>query len=250
MRYTNMHSIAARHLDSDSDVTKFFLLFKHVERVANHTGLLGLTYSSYVQVTSSTLSLPLSTGTTVLTIILPLLAAANVFYTPYLSSFLRQKLTSSSALQQLLPVALQVLQGILTVVLATLSAEGFIPGQLLDCSLHGNWQRMYREHDGRSIERIQDSFTCCGLRTVKDMDWPRLQCSALYGDRHDACIGPWRAAMQRSAGLEFAVAVTVGILQVSFRYHELQYHILRLHLSLIILLVDPTLLLWVAQLWR
>ncbi|KAI0837267.1 hypothetical protein F5Y06DRAFT_271209 [Hypoxylon sp. FL0890] len=167
----------------------------------------------YVQVTSSTLSLPISTGTSVLTIILPFLAAANVFYTPLLQLFLKKKV-NSAALQQLTPVALQVIQGVLTVVLATLAAERFVPGQLLECSLEGTWMRMWKAHDGRAIERIQDAFNCCGLRSTKDRDWPRLQCSSLYPARHNSCLVPWRTSMQRTAGLEFAVAVAVGILQL------------------------------------
>ncbi|KAI1135326.1 hypothetical protein F5Y05DRAFT_179139 [Hypoxylon sp. FL0543] len=166
----------------------------------------------YVQVTSSTLSLPISTGTTVLTIILPFLAAVNIFY-PKLQSFLKEKF-NSAALQQLTPVVLQLIQGVLTVVLATLAAEGFVPGQLLECSLEGNWMRMWRAHDGRGIERIQEAFNCCGLRSVKDRDWPRLQCRNLYPGRRDSCLAPWRARMQRSAGLEFGVAVAIGILQL------------------------------------
>ncbi|KAI1401241.1 hypothetical protein F4819DRAFT_508571 [Hypoxylon fuscum] len=167
----------------------------------------------YVQVTASTLSLPLSTGTTVLTILLPFLAAANVFYTPMLHRTLRQKITSSPAFLQLLPIALQVIQGVLTVVLATLAAEGFA-GPTLECGLEGNWQRLWRANDGRAIERIQDSFNCCGLRSMKDKDWPKLQCSNFNKGRHDSCLVPWRASMQRSSGFEFGIAVIVGVLQL------------------------------------
>lgn len=167
----------------------------------------------YVQVTSSTLSLPISTGTTVLTIILPFLAAANVFYTPLLQRYL-QKNVRSLALQHLSPVALQIIQGVLTVVLATLAAQGFVPGQLLECSLEGKWMGMWRAQDGRSIQRIQDAFNCCGLRSIKDRDWPRDQCRKSYPSRQDSCLAPWSASMQRSSGLEFGVVVAVGILQL------------------------------------
>ncbi|KAI2468410.1 hypothetical protein F4781DRAFT_398205 [Annulohypoxylon bovei var. microspora] len=169
----------------------------------------------YVQVTSSKLSLPLSTGTTVLTIILPLVAAANVFYTPLLHRILRSRV-SSLAIQQLLPIALQVIQGVLTVVLATLSAEGFVPGKLLECSLEGNWQRLYSARDGNAIQRIQNSFNCCGLRSNKDRDIPGGHCPVKHDNKNKniECLGPWRAAEQRTAGLEFTVVVVVGILQL------------------------------------
>ncbi|KAI1213710.1 uncharacterized protein F4807DRAFT_408787 [Annulohypoxylon truncatum] len=176
--------------------------------------LAAIAVAIYVQVTSSTLSLPLPTGATVLAIILPVIAAANVFYTPLLHRFLRSRF-SSLATQQLLPIALQVIQGILTVVLATLSAQGFVPGRLLECSLEGNWQRLYSANDGQSIMRIQDAFNCCGLRSTKDRDWPKThKCLETYPGRSTNCLVPWQAAEQRTAGLEFAVVVVVGMLQL------------------------------------
>ncbi|KAI1770504.1 hypothetical protein F4818DRAFT_432391 [Hypoxylon cercidicola] len=171
----------------------------------------------YVQVTSSTLSLPLSTGTTVLTILLPLLAAVNIFRARILHLFphlIPQHMARAAMLQQFLPLVLQLIQGVLSVVLATLMAEGFVPGQMLDCSLEGKWQELWRPHEGHAIERIQDTFSCCGLRSIVDRNEPRGQCPILYKDRHFACLSPWRASMQRSAGLGFGVAIAVGILQL------------------------------------
>ncbi|KAI0403468.1 hypothetical protein F4802DRAFT_571526 [Xylaria palmicola] len=168
----------------------------------------------YVQVAASTLSLPISTATTVLTILLPLFAAANIVYTPVLA---RLAAKSPTAQQLLLAPALHVLQGGLVVVLATLAAQGFAPGPALNCGLEGSWQRLWHTHDGRAIQRIQDAFECCGFHSVRDRAWPPdrdLQCSVLY-DRHTACDAPWRASMQRTSGLQFAVAVLAGIIQLA-----------------------------------
>ncbi|KAI6086610.1 hypothetical protein F4821DRAFT_238151 [Hypoxylon rubiginosum] len=165
----------------------------------------------YVQVTSSTLSFPLSTGTTVLTIILPLLAAVNFFGTDLLKRTLPRRASASLTLQLYLPVVLQLIQGVLTVVLATLTAEGLEP---VDCILEGNWSRLYRAKDDRALERIQDTFNCCGLRSIVDRTAPRGECKNIYKDRHDSCLSPWHASMQRSAGLDFAVALAVGIFQL------------------------------------
>jgi len=168
-------------------------------------------HGSYLQVTSSSLSLPISTGTTVLTILLPLFAAANVYFTPVLNRLFG----SSRGYQQFLPSALHILQGGLTLIIITLAFQGFLPGQLLDCALNGNWQRLYSNHDRQAIERIQNTFDCCGLKSVKDRTWPEgNQCHQIYG-RNTPCIQPWRASMQRTSGLEFAVAVIVGLIQVS-----------------------------------
>ncbi|KAI8944720.1 hypothetical protein F4801DRAFT_570681 [Xylaria longipes] len=163
----------------------------------------------YVQVTSSTLSLPISTATTILTILLPLFAAANVIYTPFLN-----RLTGSSTLQQLLLPALHIIQGGLAIIIATLAVQGFAPGQTLYCSLEGNWQRLWHSHDHRAIERIQNTFDCCGFHSVVDRSWPQRQCSDIY-DRHTSCDRPWGAAMQRTSGLEFTVAVLAGIIQLA-----------------------------------
>ncbi len=178
-----------------------------------------IAFCSYVQVTSSTLSLPLSTGTTALTIVLPFLAAINFFITPQLRSLLGYGIRASPILQ-FVPFALQIFQGVLTAVLATLAAQGFVPGQLLDCGLEGRWQGLWHNRDGHAIERIQETLGCCGLRSTVDRDWPPAGCKALYKDRHTSCLGPWRATMQRSAGFEFAIVVAVGVLQVStFSYY-------------------------------
>ncbi|KAI0911392.1 hypothetical protein F4823DRAFT_636536 [Ustulina deusta] len=166
----------------------------------------------YVQVTSSTLSLPISTGTIVLTILLPLFAVANLFYTPVLN-----RLVQSSILQQLLLPALHVLQGGLTIVIATLAAQGFVPGPTLNCGLEVAWQRLWHTHDGRAIERIQNAFDCCGLHSVRDRPWPpqpQQDCQAIY-HRSTSCGVPWTASMQRTSGLQFAVAVVTGIIQLA-----------------------------------
>ncbi|RYO77327.1 hypothetical protein DL766_009718 [Monosporascus sp. MC13-8B] len=180
----------------------------------------------YVQVNSSVLSLPVSTGTTVLAIVLPLLAIVNFFYSPVLQRILQRRTGSSaSSTREFAPQALQLLQFALVVVLLTVSSESFLPGSpgrsTLACSLEGAWQRLWSVHDGRAIERIQDAFNCCGFNSVRDRAWPPHnnrdnqdnQCSVLYR-RSTPCVGPWRAAMQRDAGLEFVVAAAVGVLQL------------------------------------
>ncbi|KAJ8126004.1 hypothetical protein O1611_g7634 [Lasiodiplodia mahajangana] len=164
----------------------------------------------YVQYASSTLLLPISTGITVLTILLPLFAAANIIYTPILNRLVR-----SRAILQLLLPALHVLQGVLTVVIATLAAQGFADGRTLKCGLELSWQRWWQNHDGRSIERVQNALECCGFNSVVDRTWPREQCEEIYG-RHTSCAAPWHASMQRTSALQFAVAVLAGIMQLAY----------------------------------
>ncbi|KAI0484503.1 hypothetical protein GGR56DRAFT_669056 [Xylariaceae sp. FL0804] len=158
-----------------------------------------LALAIFVQVTSSSLSLPIGTGTTVLAILLPLLAAANVFYAPTLQRALSAQ-AHSPALRHLAPAALQIVQGVLVVVVATLAGEGLRPGRELDCRM----------------ERIQDAHACCGLNSVRDRAWPREggHCPDLYPGRRGSCAAPWRETMRRSSGIEFAVALVVGVMQL------------------------------------
>jgi hypothetical protein len=146
----------------------------------------------------------------VLAILLPLFAAANIFFTPVLTRFF----VASSRYKQLLLPALHILQGGLAIIIATLSSQGFQTGWLQKCALRGNWQQLVHNHNGPAIERIQNTFDCCGYHSVADMEWPKGRCEEIY-NRHTGCEVPWRQAMHRTSGLEFAVAVVVGIIQVS-----------------------------------
>jgi hypothetical protein len=161
-----------------------------------------------VQYTSSNLLLPISTATTVLTILLPLFAAANIIFTPILGRYL---LTKPPALQQFLLPALHILQGGVAIVIATLAAQGLTPG----CELETTWQEFWHTHNFHAIERIQNSLDCCGYRSIVDRTWPKTSCSEIYG-RNTHCNAPWRASMQRTSALQFAVAAIAGLIQVSF----------------------------------
>ncbi|KAI1152614.1 hypothetical protein F4825DRAFT_418504 [Nemania diffusa] len=162
----------------------------------------------YVQYATSTLSFPIPTATTVLTILLPLFAVANIIYTPLLNRLLKRP-----TLQLLLVPALHILQGGITVIIATLAAQGFVPDSTLDCKLEKDWQLLWHNHDFRAIERIQNAFDCCGFNSVVDRTWPK-QCAEIY-NRDMFCNVPWRASMQRTSGLQFAVAVLAGIIQLA-----------------------------------
>ncbi|KAJ9143334.1 hypothetical protein NKR23_g6497 [Pleurostoma richardsiae] len=168
----------------------------------------------YEHVDASSLSLPIPPTLTILTFILPLLAAANALFLPRLLS----QSVSSSQWHLLHPAVLQTLQAILTTVLATLFLSSAVPSDTLNCGLTTTWQRLFSAHDASSIQRIQDAFDCCGLNSVRDRAWPWraagvVQCPERYG-RSDACAVPWRSAMQRNAGVEFGVTIAVGLLQI------------------------------------
>ncbi|POS75120.1 tetraspanin [Diaporthe helianthi] len=170
----------------------------------------------YEHTNSVTLSLPLSPVLTFLTILLPLLAAANATALPYL---LREKVRSPHRLLLKLanPAVTQGLQGILIVAIATLYTTYMVPGAARDCGLSTIWQRLFRAKDAQSVNAIQDAFECCGFRSVRDMAWPfppvDVTCAQRF-DRALSCQGPWTSALQRSAGVELGVVVIVAVLQI------------------------------------
>lgn len=174
-------------------------------------------HQSYILVNSGTIALPISLGTRILIVLLPLLATANYHFVPTLQHMDREQRYTAAVL--LAPIISNIVQGIVTVVLATLSFEGILPGANLNCNLHNVWQELWRSHNSRAIERIQDSFNCCGLISLKDMSEPHQGtdtslCSSMY-HRSTPCIGPWTNAMQQNSGFGFGVALFVGIWQVS-----------------------------------
>ncbi|KAK3320551.1 hypothetical protein B0T19DRAFT_242964 [Cercophora scortea] len=173
----------------------------------------------YEHVKSTTLSLPLSPALTILAILLPLIAVANALYFPYLL----RRAKSTSAFQRLFPIALQVLQLLLSTVLATLFSTDVLPSAVHECLLETKWRGFWTAHDGDSIRAIQDTFNCCGFRSVKDMAWPfpggapgegpaHADCATKFG-RTASCKAPWEQAFQGGAGAELGVVLAVAVLQ-------------------------------------
>lgn len=116
------------------------------------------------------------------------------------------------------PVVLQVLQGVIITVLATIYGSHVLPSASRECELSTRWQQLFGAKDERAIRAIQEAFQCCGFRTVKDMAWPfpptAVQCSSKF-DRSLACQVPWTNALQRSAAVNFGAMVAVAVMQVS-----------------------------------
>lgn len=168
-----------------------------------------------VHVYSQSISLPLRPSISVLAIFLPILASLNGLSYRHLR---RNSLSSSSRLKQLAPFVLQILQALITTILATILFETALPSQVTECMLDSTWTRMFRTHDAEGIRRIQDALECCGLNSVKDRAYPfpgmaPSSCSQTYG-RSVACREPWRGALRRASGTDLGVILAVGLLQV------------------------------------
>jgi hypothetical protein len=126
--------------------------------------------------------------------------------------------TPGHLLRTIVPVALNLLQALATTVLATLTLSRGTPGPMQDCALHTTWQGLWTTHNAEAIKAVQEALSCCGFHTVKHMAWPfpgapGAPCAERYG-RTLSCEEPWRALLQRNAGIGTGVLVTVGIVQV------------------------------------
>jgi len=101
-------------------------------------------------------------------------------------------------------------------VVATLALTHILPPDSLVCGLESRWLKLYGRKDDDAIRAIQDSFKCCGFRTLKDHAFPwgnPSQCPGVFGYK-ESCLGPWRKAEQINAGLLLLVAVVVFVLKV------------------------------------
>lgn len=158
--------------------------------------------------------MPIADAITILTTILPIASFINAFVYPNLLS----EISSPNRLQRMSPVILQGIQAILTAVLATLLAEGFVPSPALECVLEDVWMAMFKSRNGLAIMYIQDTLQCCGLNTVNDRAYPFgnqtvSQCAEIY-NRATPCRGPWESAMQLHSAIDFVVVVLVGMMQI------------------------------------
>ncbi|PHH84338.1 hypothetical protein CDD83_2100 [Cordyceps sp. RAO-2017] len=109
------------------------------------------------------------------------------------------------------------MQAVLAAVLATLLLRGLVPSPVLDFLLDARWDALFEARDAARIALVQDTFACCGLDALDDRAYPfdaaDTPCAALYR-RHRPCKGPWMSAMQATSALDFAVVLTVGLMQI------------------------------------
>lgn len=109
-------------------------------------------------------------------------------------------------------------------VVATLALTHILPPDTLICGLAERWMKLVLAKDGDAVRAVQDSFKCCGFRTLKDNAFPwgnPSQCSDIFGYR-ESCLGPWRKAEQVQAGLLLLVAVIVFVLKVCPMFKRLR----------------------------
>ncbi|OJD31835.1 tetraspanin tsp3 [Diplodia corticola] len=116
---------------------------------------------------------------------------------------------------------------IFTTVLATMAGTHLAPADGLSCALDDKWLKLFRNEQGPEIRRIQDTFNCCGLRSVYDMAWPFEKheagntipstCPRTYG-RDRSCFGAWRGEEQVVSGLIIVVCGGVWLWDMIILY--------------------------------
>ncbi|KAG9257514.1 uncharacterized protein F5Z01DRAFT_671111 [Emericellopsis atlantica] len=164
---------------------------------------------------SSSLSLPITPVVTILTAILPLVSFFNAYTYPSLLANTRHR---DSQFARLAPTIPQVVQALVTTILATLLFEASVPSQAMSCILGNEWMARFRAHDANTIRRVQDMLECCGFNSVKDRAYPFPRgapstCADTYG-RTVACRVPLERAVRVSAGVDLGVVLAVGLLQI------------------------------------
>jgi len=101
-------------------------------------------------------------------------------------------------------------------VVTTLALTHILPPDALVCGLRDRWMKLVVADDGDAVRAIQDSFKCCGFKTVKDNAFPWGKPSPCQDIFHytKSCLKAWRKAEQVNAGLLLLVAVVVFVLKV------------------------------------
>jgi hypothetical protein len=161
------------------------------------------------------LNLPISEALALFTVVLPLITGIS---TQGVYGLI-QRASNNEQYQLTIPlIGVIGFQLMYETIVATLSLTYILPPSSLKCGLDNVWQGFYSAKNGQVIRAIQDSFDCCGFKTVKDRAFPftgpALQCVATY-DRTSSCLKPWRQAEQINAGLLLLVASILFIVKVS-----------------------------------
>jgi len=174
------------------------------------TALAGYAYSQI-----RFLSLPIPQALGLFTVVLPLITGIS---TQGVYGLIKR---SSKGKQYQLTIPLVAVIGfqlIYETVIATLALNHILPPDALVCGLESTWKKLYGDKNQKAIRAIQDSFECCGFRSVVDKAYPFTDhkpspCAEIFG-RSRSCFGAWREAEQVNAGLFLLVAVIVFIIKV------------------------------------
>ncbi len=132
----------------------------------------------------------------------------------------RQHLSRGEIKRPPLVILVNAIIFIYSTVVITLLGTHAAPPAGLNCGLRERWETLYHLKDADAIKKIQDAFNCCGLKHPRDMPYPfeskhiTLDTCERSFDRHNGCMGAWKAEEQQMAGILIGVVAMVFIWQV------------------------------------
>ncbi|PLB52469.1 hypothetical protein P170DRAFT_507261 [Aspergillus steynii IBT 23096] len=168
------------------------------------------------------LSLPLPTWLPVLTTLLsPLTVTALAAIGILIPRTPTNAAAANSAIQRALFFIDQA-HSILSTIIATLALAYLFPENILSCHLDHQWQSYFSARNAAPIRSIQDTFQCCGLRSIHDRAWPFKDkahgddaCEKQLGFRR-SCFEPWREQQRSVSWMIFVAAVLVWGVKVGY----------------------------------
>ncbi|KAI9925478.1 hypothetical protein ASPWEDRAFT_173151 [Aspergillus wentii DTO 134E9] len=114
------------------------------------------------------------------------------------------------------------LHSIASTIIATIVLTYLFPNNIFSCHLEQQWQAFFQSRDATAIRAIQDTFQCCGLRSIHDRAWPFKDrnhgdnaCEQQYGYRQ-SCLLPWGEQQRVISWMVFTAAVLVWAVKVGF----------------------------------
>ena len=167
------------------------------------------------------LSLPISTVTATVTILLPVFTGISLRGAQQLSRRHHGFSGDPKTVFSWSSIAVFILLVIYETVIATLSLTHMAPPSNLSCQLERRWTHLFSTKNADAIRRIQDRHRCCGFNSVQDRAWPfpdvghtAAACHEAFG-RQRRCFGAWRQDEQVAGGLMLLVAVVAFLLKVT-----------------------------------
>lgn len=132
----------------------------------------------------------------------------------------RNKTNDPNTLRARIILIVDQLHSIFLTAIATIALTYIFPENVLSCHLDQQWQSLFQQKNAQSIRTIQDSFQCCGLRSIHDRAWPFKDrnhgdnaCELQFG-YHQSCFIPWSEQQQTTSWLVFAAAFLSWVAKV------------------------------------
>ncbi|KAF2479051.1 hypothetical protein BDY17DRAFT_257635, partial [Neohortaea acidophila] len=174
--------------------------------------------AAYALYSANRYSLPIPNAVCALAMALPPLAGVALEAVLSLNDSLARKgQVQASRVFQVVVAAFLIFES----VLATLAGTHYSPPGSLNCALGERWMRLFDGREVEDIRRIQDAFSCCGLKNPQDMSWPfpdanhGANACQMRFQRDNRCLEPWREEERKVAIMLMVVPIGVFIWKIA-----------------------------------